>query len=114
MEIVREIEIPASAEDVWAALTEEARLEEWFANDVELDPRPGGRGVFRWDNGEERRATVESIEPGERIVLRFEDEGVVDLRVDAVDGGARVSVRETAPAWSIALELRAMASCAIR
>ena len=36
------------------------------------------RGVFRWDNGEAREAVVESIEEGERIVLRFDDDGVVD------------------------------------
>ena len=57
------------------------RLEEWFANEVELDPTPGGRGVFRWDNGETREAVVESVEEGSRIVLRFEDDGIVDLRV---------------------------------
>jgi uncharacterized protein YndB with AHSA1/START domain len=114
MEIVREIDVPASAEDVWGALTEEERLEEWFANDVELDPRPGGSGVFRWDNGEVRRAVVEVVEPGERIVLRFDDDGVVDLRVDGIEGGSRVYVRETAPSWSMALELNALALCAIR
>ena len=81
MEVVREIELDADPEDVWEALTDEAQLEEWFANDVELDPTPGGRGVFRWDNGETREAVVESVEEGERIVLRFDDDGVVDLRV---------------------------------
>lgn len=114
MEIVREIDVPAPAEDAWAALTEDARLEEWFANEVELDPRPGGVGLFRWDNGEERRAVVELVEPGERIVLRFDDDGMVDLRIRPVEGGTRVSVRETAPAWSIALELNALALCATR
>ena len=81
MEVVREIELEASPEDVWSALTDEEQLQEWFANDVELDPTPGGRGVFRWDNGEVREAVVESVDEGERIVLRFDDEGVVDLRV---------------------------------
>ena len=81
MEIAREIELEADPEDVWAALTDEAQLEEWFANEVELDPTPGGRGVFRWDNGEAREAVVESVEEGSRIVLRFDDDGVVDLRV---------------------------------
>ena len=38
MEVVREIELDAEAEDVWEALTNESQLEEWFANDVELDP----------------------------------------------------------------------------
>ena len=114
MEVVREIEIAAEPEDVWAALTDARQLEEWFANDVELDPRPGGRGVFRWDNGESREAEVESVEDGERIVLRFDDDGLVDLRVLPSEGGSVVRVRETAPSWSTALEIRAMASCATR
>ena len=87
MEVVREIELDADPEDVWSALTDETQLEEWFANEVELDPTPGGRGVFRWDNGETREAVVESVEEGSRIVLRFDDDGVVDLRVVPVEGG---------------------------
>ena len=114
MEVVREIELDAEAEDVWEALTNESQLKEWFANDVELDPTPGGRGVFRWDNGEMREAVVESVEEGERIVLRFDDDGVVDLRVVATDGGSIVEVRESAPSWSTAIEFRALAACAIR
>ncbi len=114
MEIVREIEIEAEPADVWEALTDPRRLEEWFANDVELDPRPGGRGVFRWDNGESREAAVESVDEGARIVLRFDDDGVVDLRVTPSGSGSVVHVRETAPSWSTALEIRAMAACAIR
>jgi uncharacterized protein YndB with AHSA1/START domain len=114
MEVVREIEVDAEPDDVWSALTEAAQLEEWFANEVELDPRPGGRGVFRWDNGEMRVAEVEAVEEGSRIVLRFDDDGIVDLRVRATDGGSVVQVRETAPSWSTALEFRALASCTIR
>ena len=114
MEVVREIELDAEAEDVWEALTNESQLEEWFANDVELDPTPGGRGVFRWDKGETREAGVESVEEGARIVVRFDDDGVVDLRVVATDDGTIVEVRESAPSWSTAIEFRALATCAIR
>jgi uncharacterized protein YndB with AHSA1/START domain len=113
VEIMREIELDASPEDVWEALTDEAQLEEWFANDVELDPTPGGRGVFRWDNGEVREAVVEEVEEGSRIVLRFDDDGVVDLRVLPGEHGTRVLVREAAPSWATALELHACATCAI-
>ena len=113
MEVRREIELQADPEDVWEALTSESQLEEWFANDVELDPTPGGRGVFRWDNGETREAVVESVEEGSRIVLRFDDDGVVDLQVLPAEGGTLVRVREEAPSWSTALEFRAL-SCAIR
>jgi uncharacterized protein YndB with AHSA1/START domain len=114
MEIVREIEVDATPADVWSALTEPAQLEEWFANEVELDPRPGGRGVFRWDNGEIRVAEVERVDEGSRIVLRFDDDGIVDLRVLPAEEGSVVQVRETAPSWSTALEVRALASCPIR
>src|SRR6266571_87040 len=76
MEVTREIVLPAPREEVWAALTEAERLEEWFANDVELDAREGGEGVFRWDDGEERRATVREAVPSERLVLDWdEDDG---------------------------------------
>ncbi len=70
--------------------------------------------MFRWDNGETREAAVESVDEGERIVLRFDDDGVVDLRVTPSDAGSVVHVRETAPSWSTALEIRALAACAIR
>jgi uncharacterized protein YndB with AHSA1/START domain len=114
VEVVREIELDAAPDDVWSALTDAEQLEQWFANDVELDPTPGGRGVFRWDDGEVREAVVETVEDGSRIVLRFEDDGIVDLRVRPLEDGSLVEVRETAPSWSIALELRALAACAIR
>ncbi len=53
--IRREIVLPAPREDVWEALTEPERLADWFANDVDLDLRPGGGASFRWSNGETRR-----------------------------------------------------------
>ncbi|HET9938646.1 MAG TPA: SRPBCC domain-containing protein [Gaiella sp.] len=110
MQIEREIVLPVSPDEAWEALTEPEQLEEWFANDVELDPRPGGRGVFRWDDGEVRRAVVETVEEAERLVLRWDDDGVVELRLDEHPDGTRVHVRETAPEWGIALELRACAA----
>ena len=39
MEVTREIVFPVSPGEVWEALTDPDQLEEWFANDVELDPR---------------------------------------------------------------------------
>jgi uncharacterized protein YndB with AHSA1/START domain len=109
VEVVREIVFPASPDEVWEALTEAEQLEEWFANDVELDPRPGGAGVFRWDDGEERQATVVVAEPGERLVLEWDEEGEVEFTLEEVDDGTRLLVRETSPEWSTALELRAQA-----
>ena len=109
MEVVREIEIEADPEDVWAALTDASQLEEWFANDVELDPRPRGEGVFRWDNGEELHAMVEDVDEERRLALRWESGGVVELELEEVEGGTRVVVRESSPEFGPALELHALA-----
>jgi uncharacterized protein YndB with AHSA1/START domain len=109
VEVVREIVFPSSPDEVWDALTEADQLEEWFANDVELDPRPGGAGIFRWDDGEERRATVVVAEPGERLVLDWDEDGEVEFTLEEVEEGTRLLVRETSPEWSTALELRALA-----
>jgi uncharacterized protein YndB with AHSA1/START domain len=109
MEVTREIVFPASPDEVWDALTDPEQLEEWFANDVELDARPGGAGIFRWDDGDERRAKVLVSEPGERLVLDWDDEGEVEFQLEEVEEGTRLLVRESTQEFSTALELRAMA-----
>ena len=109
MEVTREIVFPESPGEVWEALTEPARLEEWFANDVELDATEGGEGVFRWENGEERHATVVEATPSERLVLDWDDDGTVELTLEEVEEGTRLFVRESTPEFSTALALRALA-----
>jgi uncharacterized protein YndB with AHSA1/START domain len=109
VEIERDIVFPASPAEVWEALTEPERLEEWFASEVSLDARPGGEGIFRWGDGDERRAVVRELEPEERLVLDWEDDGQVVLELEEVDGGTRLHVVETSPEWSTALELHALA-----
>ena len=113
MEIEREIVLPVPPEEAWGALTEPEQLEEWFANDVELDARPGGVGVFRWDDGDVRHAVVETVDETERLVLRWDDDGRVELTLDEHPDGTRVRVRESSPEWSMALELRASAMCLV-
>ena len=108
MEVRREIELDAPVEEVWAALTEPERLEEWFANDVELDPRPGGEGVFRWGDGDERRAVVERVEEERYLALRWEDDGLVELELEEAGSGTRLLVRESTPQFGPALELSAL------
>jgi uncharacterized protein YndB with AHSA1/START domain len=118
VEVVREVELESPPDEVWEALTDEGRLEEWFANEVELDPRPGGEGRFRWANGEERTARVERVEPGRLLSFRWsgdgrEDECVVAIALERVPAGTRVRVTETVAEWSLALELRALTTLAV-
>ena len=110
MEVTREVVLEAPVEEVWEALTDPEQLEEWFANDVELDLEPGGDGVFRWDDGEERHAVVEEVVPERRFTFTWDNEGRVEIELEEVEGGTRVLVTETAGAgWSTALSLRALA-----
>ena len=101
MEVEREVVVTAVRDEVWTALTDPGRLAEWFANEVELDLRPGGEGVFRWADGEVRRARVERVEAGRELVFRWYDDEAEDavttvaftLEDDAE--GTRVTVRES-------------------
>ena len=115
MQVEREIVFPESPAELWEALTEPERLEEWFATEVELDPRPGGSGVFRWGDGEERSATVREAVEGERLVLDWEDDGgEVVLELEEVEGGTLLRVVESTPEFATALALRASAGQALR
>jgi uncharacterized protein YndB with AHSA1/START domain len=119
VEVQRELVLPAPREEVWEALTDPERLEEWFATEVELDLEEGGEGHFRWENGEERHAVVEEIDEGRRLGYRWTDEEGnethVGFEIEEADEGTRVVVTETASVaeWGTALELRAFAGAAV-
>ena len=119
MEVRRETVFEAEIDEVWDALTSPERLEEWFANDVALDLRPGGAGTFRWDDGAVRHARVERVEAGRAFDFVWWDEdggeSAVSISLDECDDGTRVSVVESTskfePAacaeWSWGVELLA-------
>ena len=107
--IRKEIVLPATRDDVWGALTDEDRLEDWFANDVELDLRPGGGASFRWSNGETRTATVTEVDPERRLAFEWDDEGEVAFTLSDDVDGTRLTVVETSPEWTPALDLQASA-----
>jgi uncharacterized protein YndB with AHSA1/START domain len=109
VEVTREVVLEAPVEEVWSALTEAEQLERWFANEVELELEPGGEGVFRWADGEERHAVVEIVEPERRFEFTWDDSRVC-IELETVPAGTRVLVRETLGAgWATALALHALA-----
>jgi uncharacterized protein YndB with AHSA1/START domain len=113
MEVEREIVVPEAPDEVWEALTDPDRLEEWFASEVELDARPGGEGIFRWGDGAERTGVVRELEEAERLVLDWDDGGSVVIELEPVVEGTRVRVVESPPEFAPALELRAFAWTAL-
>ena len=96
--VERDTLVEASPEEVWEALTDEDRLEEWLAPDVELDPVEGGEIAVR-DGDDERNGTVETLEEGERFAFTWsrpgEGESFVEFTIEALPGGSRVTVVET-------------------
>ena len=85
--IHKEIFLPVPREEVWEALTDPEHLEDWFANTVEVDLRPGGGASFRWGNGEERQATFTEVDPERRLAFDWDDDGAVEFTLDDDAGG---------------------------
>ena len=96
--VERETLVEATPAEVWEALTDEDRLEEWLAPEVELDPIEGGE--ISVGDGEERRfGTVERVEENERFAFTWsrpgEGESFVEFTIEGLPGGSRVTVVET-------------------
>src|SRR3954451_2436052 len=72
-QLTREVILPVSREEAWDALTTEAELEAWFADEVALDPRPGGEATFHWEGRGSRRATVEEVDEPRRFAFRWDE-----------------------------------------
>ena len=96
--VERETLVEASPDEVWEALTDEDRLEEWLAPDVELEPYEGGEIAVRDGDGE-RSGTVETVEEGERFAFTWsrpgEGESFVEFTIEPIPAGTRVTVVET-------------------
>ena len=118
--VERNVDLDASPAEVWRALTEPAELATWFGPDVELDLRPGGGGRFVDDDGQARRAVVDEVHHGERLVLRWWPEGddpgagasVVTFVVAPTGSGTRLVVTERLVARASTVSLRAAAEAA--
>jgi uncharacterized protein YndB with AHSA1/START domain len=68
--IEREVLIAAPAEVVWAVVTQPEHISGWFSDSVEVDLRPGGDLVFRWDD-KSFRGRVERVEPPQLFAFRW-------------------------------------------
>ena len=100
--VEREVLLPVPVEEAWDAVTEPEELEEWLADEVELDLEEGGAARFRWDDGTERTGTVELVAEPVRLAFRWDDggergESFVELTLIPVDEGTRLRVVESGP-----------------
>jgi uncharacterized protein YndB with AHSA1/START domain len=111
--VEREAVLEASVDEVWSALTRPDRLSAWLGVTVELDLRPGGRGLARREDGAIRRIRVEVVEPPRRLAFRwwpYERDGVrpgmgtrVAFVLEPREGGStRLMVSESGWPWFLA------------
>jgi uncharacterized protein YndB with AHSA1/START domain len=98
--VEREIQVPATREETWEAMTDPERLGDWLAEEAELDLRPGGDLVVRTD-GETREGFFEEISEPERLVFWWgEPDGElarVQIDLEELEHGTLVRVVEARP-----------------
>ncbi len=96
--IERRIELPTTLELAWQALTDPEWLAMWLADEIHLDPRPGGEACFQIGS-ETRTGWVEEVCPPDdhgagRLVfwwaLDEEPASRVELTVTEIESGRTV------------------------
>lgn len=87
------LQIDAPRDAVWRALADATEIQRWFAPEASVEPRVGGKLVWRWQGLHEWTCRIETWQSGERMLLRY-DSAVDDgggghkpLFVDFVLGG---------------------------
>lgn len=74
--VEREVLIEAPIEVVWRVITEPGHIKRWFADEVEIELRPGGPGQLTFIEKASTKPTavrlqVEAVEPPRRFAYRW-------------------------------------------
>lgn len=105
--IERTMQLTASPERVWRAITDPAELSRWFPDRAELDVRAGGDGTFFWKEHGSFAIRIEAVEEPSYFAWRWanqanqsietaEEVTLVEWRLAPADGGGTVlTVRES-------------------
>ncbi|HEV2740326.1 MAG TPA: SRPBCC family protein [Candidatus Elarobacter sp.] len=104
--IEREVVIAAAPERVWEIITQAKHVGEWFGDYAEIDFRPGGTILLRWDKYGTQYATIENIDEPRYFSYRWNpgsadekpsdaDSTLVEFTLTPVEGQTRLRVVET-------------------
>src|SRR5688500_6474891 len=69
--VERVMELDATPDAVWNGVAAPVGLATWLACELELEVRPGARGLARRADGAVRRIRVEALEPPRRLAFRW-------------------------------------------
>jgi uncharacterized protein YndB with AHSA1/START domain len=82
------IEIPASVEEVWKAITEASEIRRWFAPEVRIDLREGGEYFLSWGPGMEGAGKIEIVDAPNHLRMLNSRGQVQDFYIEGHGGGA--------------------------
>jgi uncharacterized protein YndB with AHSA1/START domain len=85
--VEKTLQLTASPERVWRALTEPVELARWFPDETDLEPRVGSRGSFDWTAHGKYAVRIEAMEEPRRLVWTWARDADVPL-----DDGPRTTV----------------------
>lgn len=104
--VEKTLDLRASRERVWKALTDPVELSQWFPDRTDLEPRAGATGWFDWTEHGRYAVRLVELDPPSRLVWTWAREP--GIAIDEVqrttvewtlearpDGGTTLRVRET-------------------
>jgi uncharacterized protein YndB with AHSA1/START domain len=87
------LDIDASPDDVWRALTEANELVRWFSTEARVTPGKGGSMLWSWGQGEDWETRIDAWEPGRLLRLVQEDARPYDTQGRQLPPGEVESAR---------------------
>ena len=81
--IERELDLAASPDRVWRALTESDQLASWFSQRAEVPSDVGGEGWLEWDGHPRFVVRIEAFEPERRLAWRWASSADPDFDASA-------------------------------
>ena len=104
--IEREVVVAAPRERVWEIITQAEHVGKWFGESAEVDLRPGGTIVLRWEKYGSVYATIEKIDEPNYFSYRWipgttgekpsnENSTLVEFTLTPQGGQTRLRVVET-------------------
>lgn len=67
VDILQELTIKATPDEVFTAITQHDELTQWWANHVIAEPKVGTVAEFRFDNGEVMKMEITKLDAGKNV-----------------------------------------------
>ena len=93
------LDIAATPDEVWRALTQAEELVRWFPMEARVTPGVGGTMLWNWGEGQDWESRIDVWEPGRRLRLVQDDARPYDTQGRALPAGmsepARIAMEFT-------------------